>query len=65
MGLLVRIATVLSFLTAPFYAIFNFLAFKKANINGEARLSKAMLYLSYIGIVLLIGFSGWYIYTLF
>lgn len=64
MGALVRLATILSFLTAPFYAIFNYKAYQNAGIQGENKLSKAMIVLSYIGIAFLFGFSLWYIISL-
>lgn len=65
MGLLVKVATMLSFLTAPFYAICNYLVFKDEHIPKEARLSKPLEIISVAGIVALIGFSIWYISTLF
>tara|TARA_B100001146_G_scaffold209472_1_gene206509 strand:+ start:66429 stop:67640 length:1212 start_codon:yes stop_codon:yes gene_type:complete len=65
MGTLIQIATVLSFLTAPFYAIANYILLTGKHTPKAARPS--MLYRSFalVGIVLLIGFSGWYITTLF
>ena len=65
MGRLIEIATILSFLTAPFYAIFNYLAYRKAEKEGITRLPRWMHILSYIGIVCLVGFSIWYIVRLF
>lgn len=65
MGVLVKLATILSFLTAPFYAICNYLCFKDDCIPKEARLSKGMHILSQVSIVALIGFSVWYVVTLF
>lgn len=65
MGLLVKVATILSFLTAPFYAICNYLVFKNPDVPQEARLSQPMEVISIISIVALIGFSIWYISTLF
>jgi len=65
MGLLVKVATILSFLTAPFYAICNYLVFKDGSIPKEAQLSKPLEFISIMSIVALIGFSVWYISTLF
>lgn len=65
MGLLVKVATILSFLTAPFYAICNFLVFKDNSIPAEARLSKPLHWMSIASILVLIGFSIWYVSTLF
>ncbi len=65
MGLLVKVATILSFLTAPFYAICNYLVFKDASIPKEARLSKPLELVSIAGIICLVGFGIWYISTLF
>lgn len=65
MGLLVAFATIVSFITAPFYAICNYLAFKNADVPVEAKLSRGMNLLSLVSIVLLVGFSIWYLITLF
>ena len=64
MGLLVKIATILSFLTAPFYAIINYLVMKSKHTPKEWRPSKAMHALSWLGIAFLISFSIWYLTTL-
>lgn len=65
MGALVKVATILSFLTAPFYAICNYLSFKDESVPKEARLSKGMNLLSIVSIIALLGFSIWYVITLF
>ncbi len=65
MELLVKIATILSFLTAPFYAICNYLVFKDPELPEEAKLSKSLQGLSIFSIVALILFSIWYVITLF
>lgn len=64
MGILVEIATVLSFLTAPFYAICNYLVLRDKSIPESARLSKGMHIFSVLSIVALVGFSVWYVTTL-
>ncbi|WP_299769028.1 divalent metal cation transporter [uncultured Dokdonia sp.] len=65
MGLLIKVATILSFLTAPFYAICNYLVFKDADVPEKARLGLPMKVYSIVSILLLIAFSGWYVSTLF
>lgn len=65
MGLLIKVATVLSFLTAPFYAICNYLVFKDKAIPKDQGLSKSLEILSVISIIALVGFGVWYISTLF
>lgn len=65
MGLLIKVATVLSFLTAPFYATCNYLVFKDKAISKDQRLSKSLEILSVISITALVGFGVWYITTLF
>lgn len=65
MGILVKVATILSFLTAPFYAICNFLVFKDETLPEAARLPRGLRLLSIISIVFLLGFSVWYVTTLF
>tara|TARA_R100000306_G_scaffold24583_3_gene27828 strand:+ start:127246 stop:128454 length:1209 start_codon:yes stop_codon:yes gene_type:complete len=64
MGTLVTIATILSFLTAPFYAIINYILLSGKHTPKEARPSVYMKVLSIFGIVVLIGFSLWYLSTL-
>ena len=64
MGLLVTIATILSFLTAPFYAIINYVLLNGKHTPKKARPSKFMRIFSLAGIVILVGFSIWYITTL-
>jgi len=64
MGTLVNIATMLSFSTAPFYAIINFILISGKHTPKEWRPSLAMKILSYAGILFLIGFSVWYLMNL-
>jgi len=61
MGLLVKIATILSFLTAPFYAIINYKLMSSKHTPKEWRPSLIMHILCWLGILFLIGFSIWYI----
>jgi len=63
MGLLIHIATVLSFLTAPFYAITNYKLISSKHTPKEWQPSKIMHILSWLGIVFLIGFSIYYLVT--
>lgn len=63
MGLLVKIATILSFLTAPFYAIINFRLITGKHTPIDARPSKIMRIYSAISIIILIAFSIWYLST--
>ena len=64
MGFLVKIATILSFLTAPFYAIINYKLMSSKHTPKEWRPSITMHILSWLGILFLIGFSIWYLTTL-
>jgi Mn2+/Fe2+ NRAMP family transporter len=64
MGTLIKIATILSFLTAPFYAIINFILISGKHTPQEWHPSIAMKILSYLGIIFLIGFSAWYLMNL-
>mgnify|MGYP000692494211 CR=1 FL=1 len=64
MSQLVFVATVLSFLTAPFFAITNFILISSKHTPKEWRPSLAMKILSYLGIFFLIGFSVWYLMNL-
>jgi Mn2+/Fe2+ NRAMP family transporter len=61
---MVKIATILSFLTAPFYAIANFALISSKHTPAEWRPSITMKILSYLGIIFLIGFSIWYLLNL-
>jgi Mn2+/Fe2+ NRAMP family transporter len=61
MGLLIRIATILSFLTAPFYAIINYKLISSKHTPKNAQPSLKMHILSWLGILFLIGFSIWYL----
>ena len=61
---MVKIATILSFLTAPFYAIANFILISSKHTPAAWRPSMAMKILSYSGIIFLIGFSIWYLMNL-
>ncbi|MDH3322914.1 MAG: Nramp family divalent metal transporter [Flavobacteriaceae bacterium] len=60
----VKIATILSFLTAPFYAIANFILISGKHTPKEFHPSQPLKTLSYIGILFLIGFSFWYIFSI-
>jgi len=57
MGLLIKIATILSFLTAPFYAVINYVLISSKNTPKINRPTKSMHLLSIFGIIYLIGFS--------
>lgn len=64
MGLLIKIATILSFLTAPFYAIINYKLISSKHTPKAWRPSLKLHVLSWSGIIFLIGFSIWYLTTL-
>lgn len=59
---MIKIATILSFVTAPFYAIANFLLISGKHTPAEWRPSLGLRVLSYVGIAFLIGFNVWYFY---
>ncbi|MDP5093991.1 MAG: Nramp family divalent metal transporter [Polaribacter sp.] len=61
MGVLVKVATILSFLTAPFYAILNSILIFGKHTPKEFQPSIFTKILSLIGIVFLIGFSVWFL----
>lgn len=61
MGDLVKIATILSFLTAPFYAILNFILITGKETPKEYQPNLITKILSLLGIVFLIGFSIWFL----
>ncbi|MCF6222259.1 MAG: hypothetical protein L3J34_00895 [Flavobacteriaceae bacterium] len=60
----VKIATILSFLTAPFYAISNFILISGKHTLKKHHPSKPLKTISFLGIIFLIGFSIWYLITL-
>ena len=61
MGLLIKIATILSFITAPFYAVINYKLISSKHTPKKWRPSKPLHILSILGIIFLIGFSVWYL----
>ncbi|PQJ73244.1 MULTISPECIES: Nramp family divalent metal transporter [Polaribacter] len=61
MGLLIKIATILSFLTAPFYAILNYKLITGKHTPKEHQPGIYLRILSIAGIVFLIGFSIWFL----
>jgi len=64
MDVLIKIATILSFLTAPFFAIINFMLISGKHTPKEWHPSLPLKILSWFGILFLIGFSIWYIISL-
>lgn len=64
MGLLIKIATILSFMTAPFFAIINYVLISSIHTPKEWHPSMKLHILSWLGILFLIGFSLWYLSTL-
>ena len=65
MGTLVEIATVLSFITAPFYAILNYKLVTSKNMPDQHKPSKSLRVLSIAGILFLSLFAFGYILTRF
>ncbi|MDB2571185.1 divalent metal cation transporter [Polaribacter sp.] len=61
MGFLVKIATVLSFLTAPFYAILNYILITGKHTPKEHQPNIYLKILSLVGILFLVGFSIWFL----
>ena len=61
MGRLIKIATVLSFLTAPFYALTNYILIASKHTPKAWRPSKTLHIVSCVGLLFLIGFSVWYL----
>lgn len=61
MGLMVKIATILSFLTAPFYAILNYILITGKHTPKEHQPYIYFKILSICGIIFLVGFSVWFI----
>ena len=61
LGKLVEVATVISFLAAPFYAVFNYKLITAKHVPKQWRPNKIMHVLSIAGIVFLVGFGVWYL----
>jgi Mn2+/Fe2+ NRAMP family transporter len=61
MGTLIKVATILSFITAPFYAIINYKLISSKHTPKEWRPGLKLHILSWLGILFLIGFSVWYL----
>ena len=61
MGFLVKIATILSFITAPFYAFINFKLINSHHTPKSYRPSLMINILSVLGILFLTFFSVWYL----
>lgn len=64
MGVLIKIATILSFLTAPFFAIINYILISGKHTPKKWRPSLYLKILSWFGILFLISFSIWYLFNL-
>ncbi|MDT0558314.1 Nramp family divalent metal transporter [Ichthyenterobacterium sp. W332] len=61
MGLLIKVATILSFITAPFYGIINYILISGKHTPKQWQPSVLMHVLSILGILFLVGFSIWYL----
>lgn len=61
----VKIATILSFLTAPLYALANLLLVTGKHMPQPLRPSQPLVILSYLGLAFLIGFCLWYLGSTF
>ncbi|NRB60005.1 MAG: Nramp family divalent metal transporter [Winogradskyella sp.] len=61
MGLLIKVATILSFVTAPFYAIINYKLISSKHTPKTWQPNLALHILSWLGIIFLLGFSIWYL----
>lgn len=64
MGFLIKVATILSFLTAPFYAVLNYILITGKHTPKEHQPNTFLKILSWLGILFLIGFSGWFLINL-
>ena len=64
MGILVQIATVLSFITAPFYALLNYKLIFSINMPENERPGTKIKILSIFGIIFLSGFTIIYLLSL-
>jgi Mn2+/Fe2+ NRAMP family transporter len=65
MGSMIKLATIVSFLTTPFYAIANLWLVSSKHMPKEWQPSLLLRIWSIIGVLFLIGFSLWYLSVLF
>lgn len=63
MALLVRVATTISFLTAPFYAALNFKLVCSSQMPVAYRPGRFLRLLSWLGLVFLVVFGLWFIWA--
>jgi Mn2+/Fe2+ NRAMP family transporter len=61
MGAMIKLATIVSFLTAPFYAIANLWLVSSKHMPKAWRPSLGLRILSVFGILFLLGFSVWFL----
>ena len=61
MGILIKVATILSFLTAPFYAIMNYVLLTSKHTPKTWQPNTGMKAYAIVSIILLIAFSIWYL----
>lgn len=64
MGQMVKLATIISFLTAPVIAVMNYMLVFRSDFPAEHRPNLFMKYLSWIGILFLTGFGLYYLFML-
>lgn len=64
MSALIKIATVLSFVTAPFYAISNYILITSKHTPKEWQPKLLLRILSWLGMLFLTGFSIWYLFNI-
>ncbi|MAD98023.1 MAG: iron transporter [Flavobacteriaceae bacterium] len=64
MGVMVKVATVISFLTTPFFAILNYKLITSKHVPEEFRPDTTLRIASLVSIVILIGFSGWFLFSM-
>lgn len=62
---LVTVATILSFLTTPFFAVANYVLMTGKNVPEKSKPNQILKVWSWFGIVFLIGFSLLYVFTTF
>ncbi len=65
MKLMIKIATIFSFVTAPFYAIANYILVTSKHMPKEQQPKIPLRILSIVGILFLIGFTIWFLNSLF